>query len=147
LRISDIDSKRMVIHVHRGKREKDRCVMLSRRLLDCLREYFRQHRPEGIYLFPGRKPGAPLTAGPVRTTLHKAIKAADIEKPVTAHVLRHSFATHLLEAGVDIRTIQTMLGHACIRTTSRYTHISAAHIGRTESPLDLLGTEKGSCLG
>jgi site-specific recombinase XerD len=147
LRISDIDSKRMVIHVHYGKGEKDRCVMLSKRLLDCLREYYRQYRPEGIYLFPGRKPGAPLTASPVRSTLHKAIRAAGIKKPVTAHVLRHSFATHLLEAGVDIRTIQTMLGHGCIRTTSRYTHISATHIARTESPLDLIGTEKGRSLG
>ena len=131
LRISDIDSKRMVIHVHRGKGEKDRCVMLSRRLLECSGSFSRSE----------------MCAGPARSALHKAIRAASIKKPVTAHVLRHSFATHLLEAGVDIRTIQMLLGHACIRTTSRYTHISAAHVARTKSPLDLLGTEKGRCLG
>lgn len=147
LQVDDIDSKRMVIHIRDGKRGRDRYVMLSRRLLDCLRLYFKAQRPKGDYLFPGREPGSHVSRNAVSQALKKAVKAAGIKKPATAHSLRHSFATHLLEAGTDIRTIQKLLGHGSIRTTERYTHVSRAHITRTSSPLDLLGTDRGHCLG
>jgi site-specific recombinase XerD len=143
LQIADIDSKRMLIHVHEGKRSKDRYVMLSERLLEVLRAYCRVGRPHGPYLFPGMIPGRPITTGAVQRVLHQVVVECGFSKRVTAHSLRHGFATHLLEAGEDIRTIQRLLGHASIQTTARYTKVSLRHIGRTKSPLDLLGTKKG----
>ena len=147
LGISDLDSKRMLIHVHQGKRAKDRFVMLGQRLLAVLRVYFRSARPQGPYLFPGAIPGRPITTGAVQRVLQEAVAGCGFTKRVTAHALRHGFATHLLETGEDIRTIQRLLGHASIQTTARYTKVTERHIGRTKSPLDLLGTTTGQVLG
>jgi len=147
LQTADIDSKRNIIHVRDGKRARDRYVMLPKRLLVFLREYWRQVRPAGLYLFPGGKPGRPITASTVRTALKKAIGKTSIKKRVTLHGLRHSFATHLLEAGTDIRVIQALLGHSSLRSTMRYTQVSQKHVSRVTSPLDLLGKDKGRVLG
>lgn len=136
LELGDIDSKRGVIHVRDGKRGRDRYVMLSPRLLSCLREYYRQTRPRGPHVFPGQKPGRPITPSPVRHALKAALKRVGIKKKVTMHSLRHAFATHLLEAGTDIRVIQVLLGHGSIRTTARYAHVSAKHVATVQSPLD-----------
>ena len=143
LQVGDIDSDRMLIHVRDGKRGRDRYVMLPKRLLLCLRTYWKEARPPGPYLFPGRSPDGHIGASTARTAVRKAAKDAGINKRVTPHVLRFSFATHLLETGSDIRTIQVLLGHGSIRTTERYTRVSKAHVGRVKSPLDLLGTEEG----
>lgn len=147
LQTADIDSKRMLIHVRDGKRARDRYVMLPKTLHAVLREYWRRMRPEGIYLFPGGKSGRAITPGTVGLALKKAIRKTDIKKRVTLHGLRHSFATHLLEAGTDIRVIQVLLGHTSIRSTMRYTQVSQKHVGRVTSPLDLLGKDKGRVLG
>jgi integrase/recombinase XerD len=147
LRPEDIDSKRGLIHVRLGKGKKDRYVMLSNRLLLALRAYWAQVRPQGGWLFPGRKKGTHLHRAAVSRALKEAARSVKLKKRVTTHSLRHSFATHLLEAGNDIRLIQVLLGHASIRTTARYTHVSATHIARTKSPLDLLGTAQGAALG
>jgi integrase/recombinase XerD len=138
LQIKDIDGKRGLIHVRDGKRARDRYVMLPTRLRDFLREYFRQVRPTGPYLFAGQKPTRPIQPSTVRAALDKGLKKAGIKKRVTFHMLRHAFATHLLEAGTDIRVIQTLLGHGSIRTTARYTHVSARHVAQVQSPLDAL---------
>jgi integrase/recombinase XerD len=147
LGIADLDSKRMLIHVREGKRSKDRYVMLGQRLLDVLRVYFRTARPPGPHLFPGAFPGRPITTSAVERVLKKAVVACGFTKRVTPHSLRHGFATHLLETGEDIRTIQRLLGHTSIQTTARYTKVTERHIGRTKSPLDLIGTTKGRILG
>jgi integrase/recombinase XerD len=139
LRTTDIDSRRGLIHVRDGKRGRDRFVMLSQRLLLFLREYWRIERPLGPHLFPGKIPGSTVQPTTLGRALRKATLRAGIKKRVTAHVLRHCFATHLLERGEDIRTIQVLLGHSSIRTTARYTQVSERHIGRTQSPLDQLG--------
>jgi integrase/recombinase XerD len=138
LHVSDIDSRRGVIHIRRGKGNRDRYVMLSPRLLVCLREYWRATRPKGPELFPGRDPHTSVSVDAVRAALSTAVKNAGIQKRVIPHLLRHSFATHLLEAGEDIRTIQVLLGHGSIRTTARYTQVSQRHVARTQSPLDRL---------
>jgi len=147
LKVADIDSARMLLHVRNGKGGKQRYTMLCRRLLDVLRQYFRRKRPDGGYLFPGRKPGTHLHDSSVREVLHQAIEDCGVDKHVTPHVMRHSFATHLLEAGTDIRTIQVLLGHSSIQTTQIYTQVSPRHISRVKSPLDLLGTRGGEPLG
>lgn len=139
LEVGDIDSERMLIHVRRGKRSKDRFVMLSPKLLEMLRLYWREARPRGPYLFPGRLPDAPITTRAVDRVVKKVVARAGLTKRVTFHSLRHGFATHLLDAGYDIRTIQRLLGHTSIQTTARYTFVSQEHVGRTRSPLDLLG--------
>ncbi|HEX6624335.1 MAG TPA: tyrosine-type recombinase/integrase [Pyrinomonadaceae bacterium] len=136
LQTTDIDGKRGLIHVRDGKRGRDRYVMLSPRLLACLREYYRQTRPPGPHVFPGQKRSRPITTGPVRAALKVALKKAGIKKRVTMHALRHAFATHMLEAGADIRVIQVLLGHGSIRTTARYAHVSEKHIATVDSPLD-----------
>jgi site-specific recombinase XerD len=145
--IADIDSKRMLIHIRDGKGGKQRYTMLCRRLLDVLRAYFKQVRPGGDYLFPGQKPGSYLCDSSVRKVLHQAIEDCSIDKRVTPHVLRHSFATHLLDTGTDIRTIQVLLGHSSIQTTQVYTQVSPQHISRVKSPLDLLGTREAKVFG
>lgn len=148
LRPEDIDSARMLIHVRDGKRMRDRYVMLSERLLEALRLYWKADRPaRDGYLFPGAAAGTHISDCAVRSVLKKAAVTAGIEKHVTLHMLRHAFATHLLEAGTDIRVIQQILGHASIRTTARYAHVSARHVGGTKSPLDLLGTEDAKPFG
>jgi integrase/recombinase XerD len=136
LQTADIDGKRGLIHVRDGKRGRDRYVMLSPRLLACLREYYRQTRPRGPYVFPGQKRGRPITAGAVSDAFKRAVKEVGLKKRLTMHSLRHAFATHLLEAGTDIRVIQVLLGHGSLRTTARYAHVSQKHIATVESPLD-----------
>lgn len=147
LRVEDIDGKRGLIHVRLGKGKKDRYVMLANRLLGALRAYWVQVRPPDGWLFPGRKKGMHLSPGAVRMALKEAVAKARLKKRVTAHTLRHSFATHLLEMGTDIRIIQVLLGHGSIRTTARYAHVSAKHIASVASPLDVLGTKKAAALG
>jgi integrase/recombinase XerD len=143
LEVGDIDSQRGLIHVREGKRGRDRYVMLPPRVLLALRTYWRAVRPSGPALFPGQTPGGTIAPDTVRSALHVAVKASGLEKRVTPHVLRHSFATHLLELGTDLRTIQVVLGHASMRTTERYTHVSADKLRRTTSPIEVLGTAQG----
>jgi site-specific recombinase XerD len=138
LKITDIDSQRMVIRVRQGKGRKDRYVMLSEDLLDTLRAYYRVERPRGDWLFPGREPDAPFTNHTLRYAFNKARARSGIAKKFSIHTLRHCFATHLLEAGTDIRTIQLLLGHRCLSTTQIYTHVSKENVCATKSPLDLL---------
>jgi integrase/recombinase XerD len=140
----DIDSKRMLIHIRAGKGAKDRYVMLSERLLVLLREYWGKARPKGLYLFPGQDLDQPITPASVYKVFKKALNKTCTTKHVTLHTLRHSCATHLMEAHTDIRVIQALLGHGSIRTTSRYTHVSAELIARTKSPFDSLSVEKTS---
>ena len=148
LRPEDVDGKRMLLHVRDAKGARDRYVVLAARLLDALRAYWRAVRPaRDGYLFPGATAGSHVSDDTVRQVLRRAAASCGLEKRVYPHVLRHSFATHLLEAGTDLRVIQVLLGHASIRTTARYTHVSARLIGRTKSPLDLLGTKEGEPLG
>ena len=137
LRIEDIDSDRMVIHVRAGKGKKDRIVPLSPRLLDALRAYWRAHRPQQV-LFPGPEPRRPITRSTISKVCRKAASDAGVIKRVSPHAFRHSFATHLLEAGVDIRTIQMILGHGALRTTAIYTHVSTEKLRTIKTPLDLL---------
>ena len=118
LRVEDIDSRRMVIHVQHGKGDRDRYTMLPERLLETLRAYWREKRPPGPELFAGRKPGTLLQRATVNIALKQAALRAGIKKRVRPHSLRHAFATHLLEAGTDLRTLQVLLGHASITTTA-----------------------------
>ena len=136
LRVSDIDSKRMVIRIHQGKGKKDRMVPLSPMLLELLREYWRVARPRD-WLFPGKKQSQPITRRSVQRVCERARKAAGLDDRVTAHTLRHSFATHLLEAGTNVRTIQLLLGHASLTTTATYTQVATGDVLSTTSPLDL----------
>jgi site-specific recombinase XerD len=145
--VEDIDSKRHLIHVRQGKGGKDRYVMLADRLLMALRQYWVQAKPSSGWLFPSRREGQPLKGETVRRALARAVRATKLKKRVTPHVLRHSFATHLLEAGNDIRLIQVVMGHSSIVTTAQYTKVSARHIASVKSPLDLLGTKQGAALG
>ncbi len=142
LRVEDIDSKRNLIHVRDGKHGRDRYVMLSAPVLAALRVYWRAERPAGPELFPGRKQGSVISHEAVRRTLREAAERCKLKKRVTPHILRHSFATHLLELGTDLRVIQALLGHRSIRTTVRYTRVSQAHVGRTRSPVETLGTKE-----
>ena len=137
LLITDIDSKRMVIRVDQGKGRKDRYVMLSASLLETLRGYWRQARPQG-YLFPGDGGKRPLSHSSAQKAFGRAKLAAGIAKPVSFHTLRHSFATHLLEDGVNVRTIQSLLGHRSLQTTERYTHVAENYLHQMRSPLDRL---------
>jgi len=132
----------MQIRVKQGKGKKDRYVMLSSHLLETLREYWKVSQPKPkIYLFPGRDLEKPLTQRAVQDAIQKIGKRAGIKKRVTPHLLRHSFATHLLEDGVNIRVIQLLLGHTSLRTTARYTHVAKNYINATPSPLDTLDIE------
>jgi len=140
---TDIDSERGVIHIRDGKRNRDRYVMLSPVLLAALREYWKLYRPTPPILFPGDKPATCVSDSAVRDALHEARAKAGITKRATPHSLRHAFATHLLEDGADIRTIQRLLGHGSIRSTARYTQVSVAHICKTRSPLDRLPAPQG----
>ena len=138
LRIADIDSQRMRIHVRSGKGKKDRYVMLGESLLVLLRQYYKAARPQGEYLFPGQKPQTSYTTTSVNQVLRQVIAETGLSKRVTMHTLRHCFATHLLEAGTDIRILQVLLGHSSIRTTLRYTHITDRLLQKLVSPLDMI---------
>jgi site-specific recombinase XerD len=138
LTLTDIDSSRMVIHVQQAKGRKDRDVMLSSLLLDTLRQYWQHSRPKH-WLFPGTNIEKPITTKAVFLMIRKAAARAKMTKTVSPHVLRHSFATHLLESGTDVRTIQMLLGHADLGTTVIYLHLSQRHLQHTASPLDSLG--------
>jgi len=135
LKVSDIDSKRMIIRVEQGKGRKDRYVMLSPHLLELLRAWYRVARPQG-WLFPGRDPVQPMTTRQLNRACHDAANVAEISKPVSMHTLRHSFATHLLEQNIDIRVIQVLLGHAKLDTTALYTRVATKTIQQVMSPLD-----------
>jgi site-specific recombinase XerD len=137
LRVRDIDSARMTITVHQGKGNRDRVVMLSPLLLDTLRQYWHHQKPKE-WLFPGRNPDQPISGNDIFMVFHNAVRRAGISKKVCPHSLRHSFATHLLESGTDLRTIQILLGHRSLKTTSRYLHVSQQHVRATASPLDRL---------
>jgi site-specific recombinase XerD len=142
LKPTDIDSQRMVIRVEQGKGRKDRYVMLSPQLLELLRDWWRVEQPRG-WLFPGRGLGAPLTTRQLNRACHAAAHMAELEKPVSLHTLRHSFATHLLEQHIDIRVIQVLLGHAKLDTTALYTQVATKTIRNVMSPLDqLIGKSK-----
>ena len=137
LRIEDIDSQRMVVHVQLGKGKKDRYIPLSVHLLALLREYWQEYRPE-YWLFPGKPKQKPLSEHTIALHCRKVRARANLGKHVTVHTLRHSYATHLMEAGADLRTIQVLLGHRNIRTTARYTHVSRKLLNSAPNPLDLL---------
>jgi site-specific recombinase XerD len=140
LKIADIDSARMLLRVEQGKGGKDRYVMLSPRLLGMLRRYWRAEKP-CHWLFPGHNQSRSLNPSVLQGACRAARAAAGFDKPVTMHTLRHSFATHLLEAGTDIRTIQVLLGHNDLSTTTRYARVTTTTIGSTQSPLDRLELE------
>ena len=137
LKVSDIDSRRMLIRVEQGKGRKDRHAMLSPQLLELLRDWYRIARPR-LWLFPGRDPLQPLTTRQLNRAVHAAAHIAEINKRVTPHTLRHSFATHLLEQNIDIRVIQVLLGHAKLDTTALYTRVATNTIRAVMSPLDRL---------
>jgi site-specific recombinase XerD len=137
LKVSDIDSQRMVIRVAQGKGAKDRYVMLSPRLLEILRDYWKASHPKD-WLFPGDIPGRPITRFAVAAACQKARKLSGIKKPITPHSLRHAFATHLLEGGTDVRTIQLLLGHRSLSSTSHYLKVATSTVCATTSPFDLL---------
>lgn len=137
LEVADIDSARKTIRVRQGKGRKDRYVMLSPKLRDGLREYWKAYRPARL-LFPGIDPEHPLAERTLQDALRQAREKAGLSPRVTAHTLRHCFASHLLEAGVNVRVIQLLLGHASLKTTARYTHVADTALAQTTSPLDLL---------
>ena len=136
LKIKDIDSKRMVIHLKSAKGKKDRYTLLSENFLELLRLYYKTYKPKD-YLFEGQE-GKLYSNSSAQVILKKAVKKAKISKPVTLHTLRHSFATHLLENGTDIRYIQTLLGHSSPKTTMIYTHVSETSIRNIKNPFDNL---------
>jgi integrase/recombinase XerD len=150
LKVSDIDSQRMIIRVVAGKGGKDRDLPLSPTLLETLREYWRWRKPK-LYMFPSRTRGLPveepISDKTVWIACSEAARRASIHKRVTPHTLRHSWATHLLEAGTDLRTIQVLLGHGDLETTAQYLHLSRRHLQTVSNPLDgltLVGTESVS---
>lgn len=137
VRLSDIDRQRKVLRVSQGKGKKDRYTILSPAMLEMLDRYCWAARPEDL-LFTTRSTGRPITASTVQRVCKEAQQDAGIEKAITPHTLRHSFATHLLEAGTNLRVIQVLLGHASPHTTAIYTHVSTDLIGKVVSPLDML---------
>ena len=137
LRVQDLDGDRLLIRVVQGKGKKDRLTLLSERALTELRAYWRRYRPAS-WLFPGLISGHPLSDSTAEKAYRKAVGKAGIRKGGGIHTLRHSFATHLIEAGVDVTIVQKLLGHSSVLTTMRYVHISRKLIGGTPSPLDLL---------
>jgi site-specific recombinase XerD len=141
LKVTDIDSQRMVIRVRQGKGSRDRDVLLSPKLLETLREYWRWMKPK-TYLFPGLVNGwradVPITPKVVWNAVTEARERAGIEKHVGPHTLRHSFATNMLEAGADLRTIQVLLGHRDIADTVVYLHLSRRHLQALPSPIEAL---------
>jgi integrase/recombinase XerD len=141
LKLSDIDSCRMMIKVRQGKGNKDRYTMLSNRLLTELRAYYKEHKPP-LWLFYGRQRDAQMSIGTAQKIYYSSKERAGITKEGGIHTLRHCFATHLLEAGVDLRTIQLLMGHASIMTTMGYLRVTSRKLSATKSPLDLIETPK-----
>ena len=137
LKVTDIDSHRMMTRIEQGKGRKDRYTILSPRMLAQLRLYWREYRPT-LWLFPGQDGHGHLNPGTASHLFTDAKRWAEIHKPGSLHLLRHSFATHMLEAGVDVRTIQVLMGHRSLRTTARYLHVTRKVIAANQSPLDLL---------
>jgi len=137
LQVSDIDSRRHTVRVRQGKGHKDRYVMLSAKLLRLLRRYWKVAHP-ATWLFAGASPDRPLSLECLQRAVQRARRASGLTKRLTAHTLRHSFATHLLESGTNIRVIQVLLGHNSLRTTARYTHVTTAALASTVSPLEAL---------
>lgn len=137
LKAADIDSSRNVIWIRGGKGRKDRQTLLPPKLLELLRVYYRWKRPRE-WLFPGEEPDKPITTKSIYLACKKAAEDAGISKPIHPHSLRHAFATHLLDAGVNLRSIQILLGHAKLETTARYLHVSDTAVRSTTSPLELL---------
>jgi integrase/recombinase XerD len=137
LKIADIDSARMLIRVEQGKGRKDRYVMLSEHLLELLRAWWKAARPQG-WLFPGQNRVNPLTTRQLNRACHAAAQLAELDKTVSPHTLRHSFATHLLEQKIDIRVIQVLLGHKKLDTTALYTRVAIKALGEVTSPLERL---------
>lgn len=146
LRLRDIDSRRMLIHVRNAKNHWDRFVTLSPRLLDTLRVYWRVNRPME-FLFPGKCLEGHVSTESVRKAIRLAARDAGLKKRVTPHLLRHCFATHLIETGTDVAIIRVLLGHKDIQVTTRYTNISSRLIARVRIPLDLLEAPEGRVLG
>ena len=142
LTAGDLNSKRLVIHVRQAKGHKDRYVMLSEALLGILRRHWKRQRQAGNLLFPGARPGQPITQRAVQRAFRIAADRAGLGEDVSPHTLRHSFATHLLEQGVDVRVIQQLLGHSNINSTSRYTRVAISTIRHIQSPLELLLPER-----
>ena len=140
LELRDIDSDRMVITVRHGKGDADRQVTLSRVLLEALRVYWRSYQPP-TWLFPGKTLEQPLGPSTIQRALKAARVRAGIAKPASPHTLRHSYATHLMEAGTDLRVIQTLLGHRSLKTTQIYTHVATERLRSVVSPLDRLRSE------
>jgi site-specific recombinase XerD len=135
LKVSDIDEQRMLIHLHKAKGNKDRYTVLSAAWLETLAEYLQQYRPRE-FLFEGQDGRRHYSERSVQAVFDRGVEHAGIIKPVTVHSLRHSFATHLLEAGTDLRYIQELLGHSSSKTTEIYTHVSRKVLGKITSPLD-----------
>jgi len=140
LKVASIDSKRMLLYIEAGKGDRDRYAMLSPRLLEILRAYWKRARPT-LWLFPGQEPGDHISVTALQSACRAARKRAQIKKRVTAHSLRHSFATHLLEDGTDIRIIQVLLGHIHLGSTARYAQVATNLIAGTRSPFDRLALE------
>jgi site-specific recombinase XerD len=140
LKPGSIDSERMLLHIEDSKGGRDRYAMLSPRLLEILRAYWRRARPTS-WLFPGQEPGSHVSRGALQSACRAARQRARIDKRVTTHSLRHSFATHLLESGTDIRIIQVLLGHTHLETTARYAQVATGLIAGTASPFDQLTLE------
>lgn len=134
LKIGDIDGERMLIHIRDAKGKKDRLTILSQKALDLLNDYIKEFQPKH-WIFEGAE-GGPYSGASLRAVFRRAVASAKIKKRVRLHDLRHSFATHLLESGTDLRYIQTILGHSSSKTTEIYTHVSTSHIGLIKSPLD-----------
>ena len=147
LSVSDIDSKRMVIVVRDTKTRRDRLAPLTPRMLQALRAYWRARRPSGPYLFESRRAGEPLTRTAVAVALRKAASRAGLGKRFYPHLLRHAFATHMLELGADVRSVQILLGHVSIRSTARYLQLTEARRSTLNNPLEVLGSEEGRSLG
>lgn len=137
LKVSDVDSKRMQLRIAQGKGKKDRYTLLSRVTLNLLREYWRQYRPK-VWLFPGSPSDSPISTRTIQKVFENAKRKAGIKKPATVHTLRHSFATHLLEAGTDIYHIQRLMGHTSPKTTAIYIHLRRQDVLKVHSPLDSL---------
>lgn len=136
LTIHDVNSQLMILHIRKGKGCKDRNVPLSQQILYLLRDYYKAYRPK-YYLFEGRD-GGQYSRNSVRQVLNRSCRSAGIRRHVKTHTLRHSYATHLLEAGTDIRFIKTLLGHNNIKTTEIYTHVTSKHLSHIASPFDSL---------